>query len=292
MNSIAAYQKAIKAKFEIEKSGNNADFFTNPSPAKIKRLTLLKFETNTNAVDEGIFNRFFVFKEGMDNITQIKNCDTDRFRPFRNFLLKNTDCSQLDSLNLMAVLVDFHPRPYLKFRNTNGDVKVNFVEELQEEELNSGTGNFTKSDSQKHAEGFVVTKRFSFKEQLVIGLGSLLLLALLGFGVKRIYYPDNNGMIWVKDHYEAVVYENVTDKKAVKPINQFVLEHFRKIKICDTTTFFKNGLKSQPLVWYAKNPQTGAYDFFNQPGVHPITEETLKKITPYIKKKYCPKSCL
>jgi hypothetical protein len=40
------------------------------------------------------------------------------------------------------------------------------------------------------------------------------------------------------------------------------------------------------MVWYGKEPITGKYEYFSQPGLHPITGKTLKKISPYIIKKY------
>ena len=93
-------------------------------------------------------------------------------------------------------------------------------------------------------------------------------------------------MIWVENHYEVVGYDEVKNKEDVKTINQFELDHFRKISVCDTTTFFKNGSHDLPMVWYGKEPITGKYEYFSQPGLHPITGKTLKKISPYIIKKY------
>ena len=277
MNTLNAYKKAVKTKYETAKAGKFSDYLINPSPAKIKKLCALLFEINMDLVDKGIFDRFFNFEEKENKIKQIENFDTDKFRPFVNFLIKNTDITQIESLNLIAVLVDFSPRPYVKFRNGDYD---------DSNEIVKISGDKRKLNSTDFTQGLESVKRISLKSKVIIGFFGLLLFASLGFSFKSICFPDKNGMIWVENHYEAVVYEAVNNKDNVKPINQFELDYFRKIKVCDTTTFFKNGSHDLPMVWYGKEPITGKYEYFSQPGLHPITGKTLKKISPYIIKKY------
>lgn len=277
MNTLNAYKKAVKTKYETAKAGKFSDYLINPSPAKIKKLCALLFEINMDLVDKGIFDRFFNFEEKENKIKQIENFDTDKFRPFVNFLIKNTDITQIESLNLIAVLVDFSPRPYVKFRNGDYD---------DSNEIVKISGDKRELNSTDFTQGLESVKRVSLKSKVIIGFFGLLLFASLGFSFKSICFPDKNGMIWVENHYEAVVYEAVNNKDNVKPINQFELDHFRKIKVCDTTTFFKNGSHDLPMVWYGKEPITGKYEYFSQPGLHPITGKTLKKISPYIIKKY------
>lgn len=286
MDTLDAYKEAVKAKYQLEKSGKFSDYFVNPSPAKLKNLCVLLFETNTNLVDEGIFDNFFNFKEGENKIKQIKKFDTDKFRPFKNFLIQNTDISQIESLNLIAVLVDFYPRPYVKFRTAN--FSGNDMTEL-EIAIHHGQERKTVSNPINLVQGFEPIKRFSGKKKALLGFIVLLIVASLGYSFKNICFPEKNGMVWKGDHYEAIAYEEVKNGIDVKPINEFELEHFRRIAVCDTTTFFKNGNEEQPLVWYGKDPKTGEYEYFSQPGLHPVTGKTLKKITPYIIKKYCSK---
>nr|WP_315175261.1 hypothetical protein [uncultured Flavobacterium sp.] len=277
MNTLDAYKKAIKEKYEGVKSGDFSDYLINPSPAKIKKLCALLFEINMDFVDKGIFDRFFNFEEKENKIKQIEKFDTDKFRPFVNFLIKNTDITQIESLNLIAVLVDFSPRPYVKFRNGDYD---------DSNEIVKISGDKRKLNSTDFTQGLESVKRFSLRGKVIIGFLVLLVFTSLGYSLKSICFPDKNGMIWVENHYEVVGYDEVKNKEDVKPINQFEVDHFRKISVCDTTTFFKNGLHDLPMVWYAKEPITGKYEYFSQPGLHPITGKTLKKISPYIIKKY------
>ena len=279
MNTLDAYKKAIKEKYEGVKSGDFSDYLINPSPAKIKKLCALIFEINKDLVDKGIFDRFFNFEEKEDKIKQIEKFDTDKFRPFKNFLINNTDISQIESLNLIAVLVDFSPRPYVKFRNGDYDDNKGIVSVKISADKN-------KLNVTDFIQGLEPVKRFSLRGKVIIGFLVLLVFTSLGYSLKSICFPNKNGMIWVENHYEVVGYDEVKNKEDVKPINQFEVDHFRKISVCDTTTFFKNGLHDLPMVWYGKEPITGKYEYFSQPGLHPITGKTLKKISPYIIKKY------
>lgn len=286
MNTVDDYKKAIKAKYEVEKLGDNADYFLNPSPAKFKKVCALLFEINTNSVDEGIFAKFFDFKKEEDRGKQIKKFDTDKFRPFQNFLIRNTELSTIESLNLLAVLVDFHPRPYIKFRHQELDVNQNAEHEketrdsvltIQENALKTGANTI---------ERFEPLKRFPPRKKLLLGLSALLVTVTSGYGLKSICFPNKECMVWVNDHYEAAEVDKMAFVEGIKPVNQEVLDNFKKITVCDTTTFFKNGNKEYPVIWYGKSPNKKECDYFNQPGIHPVTGKTLKPISTYIINKY------
>ncbi|TDD95179.1 hypothetical protein [Flavobacterium cellulosilyticum] len=64
------------------------------------------------------------------------------------------------------------------------------------------------------------------------------------------------------------------------------MDDFKKLSICNTTKFFKDGNYNKPLVWYGKAVDAKKLDYFNQPGLHPETGKTLKPITKYIYEKY------
>jgi hypothetical protein len=157
MNTLEAYKKSVKAKYELEKQGVFSDYLINPSPAKIKKLCGFIFEKNLNQTDLGIFDRFFDFKETENKVKQIAAFDTDKFRPFKNFLVQNTDISQMESLNLIAVLVDFHPRPYFKFRS----------EYYGEDVVIENVGNLEKEMNTKIIPQMIAPiKRFSWKQKV------------------------------------------------------------------------------------------------------------------------------
>lgn len=286
MKTVDEYKKAIKAKYEMEKWGDYTEYFINPSPAKFKKLCALLFEINANPVDEGIFSKFFDFKMEEEKSKQIKKFDADKFRPFQNFLIRNTELSSIESLNLLAVLVDFHPRPYTQFRHRDFDVNQNEETDKEAKESLMIAQENTLETGASVMEGSEPLKRFSTGKKVILGLSALLMTVSSGYGLKSIYFPNKDCMVWVHNHYEAATFETLGFTKDVKPINQDVLEHFKKIKICDTTTFFQNGDKNKPLIWYGKSQNKKDCEYFNQPGIHPVTGKTLKPITPYIINKY------
>ena len=91
-------------------------------------------------------------------------------------------------------------------------------------------------------------------------------------------------MQWSGDHYETVDCELYTNDpvklNSIKPLDKNLID-LKKIKVCDTTTFFKNG---EAIIWYAKTEN--GIDFFNTHGRHPENDHALKPVTHYIVNKY------
>lgn len=71
----------------------------------------------------------------------------------------------------------------------------------------------------------------------------------------------------------------------IEPMDEVRFKNFKKVKVIQSYQFFSDDGK--PLVWYAKN-KNGAIEYFTAPGLHPVTGETLRKITPHIIQKYVP----
>ena len=92
-------------------------------------------------------------------------------------------------------------------------------------------------------------------------------------------------MVWKNDHFEKTDC-SVSYKEKVVPLNLIRLANFKKVKVDLTTTFF-NEANQNPLLWYHKS-STNEVEFFTAPGLHPVTGNTLKAITPYIVQKYVP----
>ncbi|MBE8726896.1 hypothetical protein [Flavobacterium hungaricum] len=113
-NTLEEYKKAIKIKYETEKEGAYFDFLYSPSRGKLRDLCWLIFENNPSRDDLNIFKTLF----GLDFDYAQKNKfkeQKDKFRPIETFFKGETDPSNIDAINLAAVLVDFQPRPFKKF---------------------------------------------------------------------------------------------------------------------------------------------------------------------------------
>lgn len=110
--TIEDYKTAIQKKYEKEIV---ADKFPNPSQANLRDLCWEIYEKNQNPDDISVFKSFFGFEFDLTKRNQFKT-QTDRFRPIGNFYKRKTDLADKNAANLAAVLVDFQPRPFRKFR--------------------------------------------------------------------------------------------------------------------------------------------------------------------------------
>ncbi len=274
------YKTAIKNKYEEAKTGVFSAFLQNPSPAELKNFCFLLFDKGMSKQDEEIFDLFFELDDKSSKRKQIENYSVDKLKPIGNFLKGRTETTRNLSLDLMAVLVDFQPRPFRKF--IAGDKNQNVIiedEELLKEEIRSGELGIKMPV-------FAEIQKVSTLKKCGIAVMLLLIIGLLGFGIKTTFFPNKNCMVWVKNHYEAADYDAVKDSLEVIVYNQNLLDNFKKVTVCDTTTFFKNG---KPLFWYAKDSHKNDLECFTQPGLHPETGKTLKPITEYIVNKYIRK---
>lgn len=91
-------------------------------------------------------------------------------------------------------------------------------------------------------------------------------------------------MIWAEDHYEEVPLDVETYPLTdLKLYNEDRIQTFKKVKVdCESQFFDENGLA---LMWYGKNGK-GELEYFTSLARHPETGKTLKKITPYMIRKY------
>lgn len=275
-NAVVDYSIAVKYKFEEAKTGVFSSFILNPSPAELKNLGLLLFDKGLSRQDQEIMERFFDLNDNLSKRKQIECFNVDKLRPICNFLKNKTETTRIVNLDFIAVLVDFNPRPYKKYVNRVNDeltaeIEINAISKLEDI---VGEIVYDKSLTKN------IWKRLSLMAipLFVIGSGA--------FGVKQYLYKEKECMVWVKNHYEAYDYNEVKDKSDVLPFNKVLLVDFKKLLVCDTTKFFRNGDCSKPIVWYGKSVDKKEYEYFSQPGLHPETGKTLKPITKYIIHKY------
>jgi hypothetical protein len=282
-NTIEAYKMAIKTKYEEVKTGEFSNFLLNPSPAELKILCLLLWDNGISKQDQKIVDVFFGLNDASEKRKQIELFNVDKLKPIGNFLKGKTETTRVANLDLVAFLVDFHPRPYRKFRTGQEIVKLTADYSISESSIKEKNRGIEVEKSGVVFEDF--KKRIVSKRIALIVL-SLFVFGSVSYGVKNNFFSKKNCMVWTKDHFQAVDYDTVKDTAEVVTLNQYVLDNFQKIAVSDTTIFFKNGDYDRPLVWYGKSPDKKEYEYFNQPGLHPVTRQTLKPISKYIIKKY------
>ena len=287
-NTLEEYKTAVKLKYEMEKVGIHSSFLVNPSRAKLRKLCGELFKNNANADDLKSFSAFFQFDYVLNCSNKFKD-QTDKFRPIETFFKGETDLTDIEAVNIAAILVDFNPRPYLKFSRHEALKKektfITSIESADIEHIAAASTiikNNNRSPEQSMLPSSFKNKKLRiFQKRLLIPV-LIVVTMLCGFGY--VLLPKKECMQWQKDHFEAVVCETkangIANLYSTMPLNNNML-NFRKIKICDTTTFFKH---NKPIVWYCR---TGDHlDFFNGPGFNPENEKPLKPITQYMIDKY------
>lgn len=258
------YIKAVKLKYDVEKEGKHAGFLLLPSPAQLRNLCLLVYDNGLNRNDENQFRNFFQPRENEDLRKCISNFDTEKFKAIGHFLKGKSESTNLTNLELIAVLLNYSPRPlpfFLKYENNQGDEKSAPAPEP----------NLFSKES--------IGPKTRHNKKAVFGVILISLLSA-GYIAKDLCFPKKECMQWQDDHYEVVDCENDELSNLVlyelKPLDKSLLK-FRKINVTRDTVFFKYG---KPLYYYSK--QNKKVEFFNAPGLHPVTGKPLKEVTRHI----------
>lgn len=264
MNDFERYSSELKKHYEMKRESYGFDLST-PSSAKLRDLSLYIFDNGLPKNDEMIFRVFFEINKEQDIRQRILQFDLDKFKAVSNFLRGKSEKTNSNSLNLIAILIDFKPRPYSAFRIKNDKrlpiLDFNFIE-------NQLVASAPKPN------------------QTILNMGLLLVVFLIvGFATNRIFFPTKNCMQWQSDHYELVDCEGTAagfgNFNDIKPATNLEVT-LKKIEPNKNTIYFKNGI---PLVWYRKINDS-SIECFNQQGFHPENGKPLKPITNYIIKKY------
>ena len=286
MNKITfeEYKNAIRIKYDVSKIEEVSGILLNPTPAQLRNLCLMRLDNCLTKTDASVFRMFFNVKDEERLRKEIENFDIGKFKPIISFLKKEKDSDNVTRIELAAILVDFNPRPYNKYL-LNGKISERSILDVTPlvEEKEANVDYFIE---EKWVEKVIETKNNDgVKKKIVTILSVFLSLFFMGYTVKNMIFPERECMKWEGDHYEAVDCKNeklgTGNLTSVVFLNEDLLT-FKKIEVNTNTIFFKKG---KPIVWYGKS-FGGKYEYFNQPGLHPETEKTLKPISEYIIKKY------
>ncbi len=312
-NTFKDYENAIRAKYQIEKEGEYAKHFNPTAQANLRDLCWERFVGNKNEDDFSTFSSFFTFNFEINGTVKKKLRDeTDRFKTIASFyLIEDRKVASRYAVELAAILVDFHPRPFKKF-SEKGLILLDkpieapkFPLAVNEHDNNKGVGNveeeneddendneFTNSLSNNYQDNYSGNIGNESPEKVNKKAKVILLITIVFCLVSTvIYYAiiKKQCMQWSTDHYEKVdcdlKIEGIGMLGKVEPYDENKFE-LKKIKVCDTTKCFING---EAIVWYAKTSNDKA-DFFNTHGRHPENDKPLRPVTDYIIKKYAESS--
>lgn len=280
--NLERYKEAIKAKFEEEKKGIYSSFLISPSRAKLRQLCEEKLKISTNPDDLNSFKFLFGFDFEASNKNKLQ-ANTDKFRPIETFLKGETDLTDLNAINLAAMLVDFNPRPFGLYA---------YKEDFNNNNISQGLIeiNTSKNSEEEKTSLVIVNEKThklnsNLKKKITIGLLSFIGLGSIGFTVKNTLFKNKECMQWQKNHYEVVDCQSDNQKGFMMQFEIIPFDENQskliKIEVSDTTTFFKN---EKSLYWYCK--VNGKPEFFNTHGIHPESGKALRPVTQYIVDKY------
>ena len=309
------YRKAIIKKYEIEKEGVYFNFLMPPSQANLRKLCWERFKANESKDDLSVFSSFFEFEFDREKKNSF-NDQTDRFRPIGSFLKGDKVPSNRYAVELAAILVDYQPRPFKKFKERGivlieepiGSPKIPFVfiknsdneqeseiekkneeeESNKDEEEESNKDEDSKYDSDallannnhdSQLQYFSNVKQkilIRLKRKIKLTAIGLAILLCLGFVLIYSTFWHKGCMQWNIDHYDIVDCDLKTPDNNIVLLDPTVV-NLRKLKLCKDSTFFRNG---KPSVFYAKFGDS--IQCFNQIAPHPETTKYLKPITHYM----------
>ncbi len=286
-----SYKDDVRKKYINDKeNGIIGGDLRNLTPGGLKKICLNSIDRNLSVEDRRTIEKFFELKSGENLLVKIKKYDIDCFRPICRFLRKKTETIQQHyAIELIAIIIDFNPRPYNRYYKNELDEKVIENEDIEafdttinyisENEANPDI--IVKSKNKKifawYSSASAMNK-ISFK----IIIATILIVTTTLFTITINSKP--NWMIWKDDHYEKVNFNlNKYDFNQLKLYQKDRILNFKLIEAnCDTTFFKEDGSEN---IWYGKNKK-GKLEYFTGFGLHPETAKTLKKITKHMIKKY------
>ena len=267
------FQEAVKAAYLDQKNKGQLPFEkAQPSTGELQAWCLQRSLQKLSVEDVEVLTKFFASRQSEKDLSVlIENSDLDKLRPLRNFITGYTKTPSEIIVKLLAVLIDFQPRPY-KAINWGEQVHV----ELAEKQLNS-KGDYIQAS---HIELLGRKEKNNWKRYIAPGLIALFLL--LGF----VYYTQHatECMCWNGMRYVEVDCQDMEQPYQVIGLDKDKLLHFQKIMHPDTLNDTHIG-----RVWYSKIDNK--VEFFTAPGHHPVSyNKSLKAATKHIIDKYAHKT--
>lgn len=313
------YKEAIRNKFKIERvEGKYSHYLNNPSQALLRDLCWEIFSSNPKMDDLSVYRNFFRTEFNSEENTSTQY--TDKFKKVGGFYKGDIKPANISTVELAAILVDFHPRPFNKFkreideeelkminelRDINispkevsstelmeereiksfADSKITFVIEEETQSEQEQEPESVQNDEQGSDNGDTVKRMKSYKLRYIAIAAVLALLGTIVF----LALSEKQCMQWSGNHYEIVDCDLKIEGFGIPAPIELLdksLVNLQKVNVCDTTTCFdKNG---EAIIWYAKT--ANGVDFFNCHGRHPENSNPLRPVTRYILNKYARKS--
>jgi len=287
MSDFDRFQEEVLSAYHEKKEKRLLSIeLERPSPTQLMNYCLTLLYSGKLTDDLSTLNRIFnPHNRYPDLETGISAFGASGFKSLRNFMTGKTTRPREALVKLLAVLIDFQPRPYDKWvmersnpdrRSTNtGETLDEPVDELPPiRDLGQGQMGNTGQGGNGPKEG-IWSK---LKKPALYGI-----IAFAGMaGAHQISDSfDRECMYWETDRYIPIACSEKIEGVEIIPLDKEMIKNFRKITRPDTLT-----LKSVGRVWYGK-PTADSAEFYTVKGTYPLNRrKELKPATDYIIKKY------
>lgn len=261
-----------------------------PSPAKLRDECWKVCENRFQPKDLNTLRDFFGGVNGKEDCLRvIKRFELDKFKPLVNYLKGETDDPSEKNIELLAWLIDFHPRPYeLGRKYGRGEYGGKEVRPMK---IPARVQQLA-STAQLELVGYAPRKNPGLLKWLIPG--AIAVVSATGFSIMQfrdkppaiqtIADTATSCMYWTGEQYKAVPCNTRAGTIIVIALDTFQLNNFKKIMQIDTIT-----LKSTGKLWYLKRNKT--LEIFTAPGNHPEElNKQLKPLSAYMIKKYILKN--
>jgi len=121
------YKVAIRNKYISQKETDEYSYYlSNPSQALLRDLCRKILKSNPRIDDLNVYRIFFKF-DFNPNEENTSVTYTDKFRKIGDLYREGKKSTRINTLDLAAILVDFQPRPFKKFKE-KGYIEIDKIE--------------------------------------------------------------------------------------------------------------------------------------------------------------------
>ena len=294
------FQEAVITTYrEKKENGTLPSELERPSPARLRLYCLTLLNKGVKDDTPTLTKIFNPDNRHPDLETGIRKFEVDKLRPLRNFMMGRTANPREDMVKLLAIMIDFQPRPYDKWR----DKKIGKLTEDELPPLSEEKGDLTSSNEKEEnrkgkivdsggngmddkdpdqgggATGVPGSVDSSPRSRWLIIYG-IITAAAICLGIYFFRIDDKQCMYWSGDRYEPILCTDTTVRNKIA-LDESLLRNMRKITTPDTLTE-----KDLGNTWYVKIT-VDSIEFYTSDGFHPIYDEKkMRPMTKYILKKY------
>jgi len=275
------YWKAILKKFEQKKAANELSLrLLDLSPANLRDECVAVCKTRFERNDERTLEAFFFGKKEdvAGYIKAIEKIDIDKFRPVINFIKGNVSNPAHHTVELVAWLIDFRPRP---FNDSDIYPEPETIKPPISKPADKPVDDPVYIPPPPVILASETNTRTGFNWKKLVKPAIILCVLIIGayFISKNIGQKANiqeGCMYWNSDHYEQISCNKKMGDAMIIALDTVKLKYFRKIMKEDTITYNSIG-----KLWYIKINNKPEY--FTARGKHPLYPALiLKPITAHI----------